>query len=307
MIKVGVVGIGSMGRNHARIYSELEDVELMGVSDIDENKLKLMKINNVPKTFLDYKDLAEEKPDAVSIAVPTSKHKEVAVYFCEKGIHCLIEKPIASNIEDALKIATASVDNKVKVAIGHIENFNPSVTTLKRIIKSGQLGDILSISAKRFGPFVPRVTDVGIVVDSMTHDIAVVMYLLEQDPKFIFSRIKGIKNLKGDCAVVVLDFENNVTTVLEANWFTPHQVRELSVIGTNGIANLNYMEQTLEIFDKDQKIIPKIEKKEPLRIEIEDFINSIKNDEEPLVDCFEGIQILKVAKEAEKQYYDSIE
>ncbi len=306
MLRVGVVGIGSMGKNHVRIYSEMEGVKLVGIADPDQNKLKLLSFkHNIEKIFDNYKDLEKEKLDAVSIVVPTSLHKDVAVYFCEKGVHCLIEKPIASTVDDAISILKSSSKSKAKVAIGHIENFNPSVTTMKKIIKSGQLGDILSISAKRFGPFVPRITDVGIVVDSMTHDIAVCMFLLDEDPKAICSRVKGIQNLKGDFAVVIMDF-TNTTAILESNWFTPHQVRELSIIGTKGIANLNYIDQTIEIFDKDQKIIPKIEKKEPLRIEIEDFIRCIINDDEPLVDAFEGIEILRAAVEAEKQYYDSI-
>ena len=301
MIRVGVVGVGEMGQNHVRVYNEMEDIDLVGIADVNERKVKEIANQHKAKAFTDYKDLLREDLNAVSIAVPTVLHKMVALDFIREGVNCLIEKPIASNIEDAKEILREAEKNDVKLAIGHIERFNPAVTKLKEIMENGILGKMLLISTRRVGPFVPRITDVGIIVDLATHDIDVVRYLVGKEAVNIFAKSGGIKNKKGDHAIVILDF-GDVSASIEVNWFTPHKVRSLVATGTEGIAYLDYLKQEVEIYNSDWKMIPKIEKKEPLKVELEYFLECVKMDKEPLVNGYEGLKVLEIATKAENYH-----
>ena len=301
MIRVGVVGVGEMGQHHVRIYNEIEDADLVGITDVNERRVKETAKQYKTKAFIDYKDLLKEDLDAVSIVVPSQLHKRAALEFIREGVNCLIEKPIATNIEDAKEIIKEAETNNVKLAIGHIERFNPAVMKLKEIIENGILGKMLLISTRRVGPFVPRITDVGIIVDSATHDIDVVRYLLGKEPIGIFAKSGWIKNKKGDHAIVLLDF-GNVSASIEVNWFTPHKVRTLVATGTEGIAYLDYLKQKVIIYNSDWKMIPKIENKEPLKVELEHFLGYVKNNKEPLVDGYEGLKVLEIAIKAERNH-----
>lgn len=299
MLKVAVIGIGVMGKNHARIYNQMENVELVGVADIDNSLFD--KFSHITKFYTSYEDmLRREKPDAVSIAAPTSKHREVAIYCIEKGVHCLIEKPIAATAEDARKILNCAYKQKIKIMGGHIENYNPAVKKLKKIIDDHLLGDILSITTRRVGPFAERVKDIGIVLDIGSHDIGVIQYLLEKTPIEIYSKIGRRKNKKGDYAVLVLDYENLLATV-ELNWYTPKKIRTLTVTGSKGIAYLDYQTQEIEILDANWRMIPDIPKEEPLAVELRHFIDCIINNKKPITDGEMSYKILKLALEAEKE------
>ena len=301
MIRTGVVGIGEMGQNHVRVYNEMENADLVGIADVNERRVKEIANQHKTKAFTDYKDLLKEDLDAVTIAVPTILHKKVALDFIKEGVNCLIEKPIASNIEDAKEIIREAEKNTVKLAIGHIERFNPAVTKLKEIIENGILGKMLLISTRRVGPFVPRITDVGIIVDLATHDIDVVRYLVRKEAVNIFAKSGGIKNKKGDHAIVILDF-GDVSASIEVNWFTPHKVRSLVATGTGGIAYLDYLKQEVVIYNSEWKMIPKIERKEPLKVELEHFLECMKMDKEPMVNGYEGLKVLELAIKAENDH-----
>ena len=299
MLRVGVIGVGTMGKNHARVYNEMENADLVGIADVNERRVKEIANQHKTKAFTDYKDLLDEDLDAVSIAVPTVFHKKVALDFIKEGVNCLIEKPIAINIEDAKEIIRETEKNNVKLAIGHIERFNPAVTKLKEIIEKGILGKMLLISTRRVGPSVPRIKDVGIIVDLATHDIDVVRYLIGEEPVNIFAKSGGIKNKKGDYAIVLLDF-GDVSASIEVNWFTPHKVRSLVATGTEGIAYLDYLKQEVIIYNSEWEMIPKIERKEPLKVELEHFLECVKEDKEPRVNGYEGLKVLEIAIKAER-------
>ncbi|MCK4733928.1 MAG: Gfo/Idh/MocA family oxidoreductase [Methanophagales archaeon] len=301
MIRVGVVGVGEMGEHHVRVYNEIEDTDLVGIGDVNDRRVKDIADQYRTKAFTDYKDLLREDLNAVSIAVPTILHKKVAIDFIREGVNCLIEKPIASSIEDAREIIKEAEKNNAKLAIGHIERFNPAVMKLKEIIEKGILGKMLLISTRRVGPFVPRITDVGIIVDSATHDIDVIRYLVGKEPVNIFVKSGGIKNKKGDHAIVVLDF-GDVSASIEVNWFTPHKVRSLVATGTEGIAYLDYLKQEVVIYNSEWKMIPKIERKEPLKVELEHFLECLKNNKKPLVSGYEGLKVLEIAIKAENYH-----
>ena len=292
MLKVGVVGLGVMGRNHARIYSQLK-CNLVGVADIDPTRAQEIGEKFNASYYDDYHQLLS-KVEAVSIAVPTSLHHTVAMDFLKAGIHCLVEKPIAFSLDEASEMIEAAEKNHVNLAIGQIERFNPAVIRLKQIIGEGTLGKLLTISTRRVGPYSSRIRDVGVVIDSATHDIGVARYLIGKEPIGVFSRVGKFKHLKEDYALILLDFADT-SVCIEVNWFTPHKVRTLVATGSKGIAYLDYINQTVSLQNSNEFKSEDIHKVEPLKLEIEDFLKSIIQRSKPTVNGIEGLEILKIA------------
>lgn len=302
MLKVGVVGIGAMCQHHARIYSHL-GCELVGVADTNAERAKELAEKYHVKYYYDYKELLTSV-DAVSIAVPTSLHRKVAMDFLKNGVHCLVEKPIAVSLKQADDMIKEAEAQNVNLAIGHIERFNPAVVKLKQIIDAGTIGKLLIISTRRVGPSASRIRDVGIVIDSATHDIGVIKYLVNKEPSMVFSRVGSLKHAKEDHAVIVLDFKD-IVACIEVNWFTPQKIRTLVATGSEGIAYLDYIEQTLNILNSHGTVGIDITKAEPLKLELEDFLNSIADKRQPAVNGIEGKAILNIALQSDhNNYYD---
>jgi len=300
MLKLGVVGLGAMGQHHARLYSQL-GCRLVAVADADPARAQEIGSRYAAGYYTDYHDLLG-KVDAVSIAVPTTLHHRVAMDFLNNGVHCLVEKPIAFSLKESADMIRAAEKNGVKLAVGHIERFNPAVLRLKRVMDSGTLGQPLIISTRRVGPFVPRIRDVGVVIDSATHDIGVVKYLVGKEPVCMFSRVGRLRHAREDHAVIVLDFDGT-TACIEVNWFTPQKVRTLVATGSEGIAYLDYIEQKLVVHNSHLVEDEHVQKVEPLKIEIEDFLDSIRENRSPAVDGAEGQAVLRIALESSRNNF----
>lgn len=295
MIKVGVVGLGSMGQHHARVYSRL-NCKLAGVADADPQRAKELGEKYDTMYYSDYHELLS-RVEAVSIAVPTILHRKVAMDFLKEGIHCLVEKPIAFDLDEAAEMLEEADRNRVNLAVGHVEQFNPAVVKLKQIVDDGVLGKLLIISTRRVGPSVPRITDVGVVVDWATHDIGVTKYLIGREPVSVFSRVGSLRHAKEDYAILVLDFEGTAACI-EVNWFTPQKGRTLVATGSEGVAYLDYIAQSVMVQNSKEGQAIQVEKIEPLKLELEDFLNSIEGRKKPLVDGGEGMSILKISLES---------
>ncbi len=307
MLKVGVVGLGAMGQHHARLYSQFQNqkapagVELVGVADTDPVRAREIGDKYHVPFYSNYHDLVS-RVDAVSIAVPTTLHYNVAMDFLSAGVHCLVEKPICFSLEESEEMIETAEARRVNLAVGHIERFNPAVVRLKKVIDAGTLGQLLIISTRRVGPSVPRIRDVGVVIDSATHDIGVVRYLIGQEPLSVFSRVGSLKHAKEDYGIIVLDF-GRTTASIEVNWFTPHKVRTLVATGSEGIAYLDYIEQKLIVHNSHIVEMQDIEKSEPLMLEISDFVESIVQGRQPGVNGAEGQAVLKIALESSRNNY----
>jgi len=294
-LKAGVIGVGAMGKNHARLYSELPGVQLVGVADANEASGASVARNYDCKLYTDYHDLLAEELDIVSIVVPTTLHKQVAIDAIKKGMNVLVEKPIADTVEHADEIIKAARKRAVKLMVGHVERFNPAVMKLKELIDSGLLGKVVSISAKRVGPYNPRIRDVGIILDLGTHDIDIMSYLYGEKIKEVYASAGTVVHSHEDHAIITLNFRNGSSGVIDTNWLTPHKVRNLTVIGSQGIAEVDCIEQTLRIFDREWIRDAKIEKGEPLKLELMHFIECVRRDTKPLVSGEEGRHALEVA------------
>lgn len=294
-LRAGVIGVGAMGKNHARLYYELPGVELIGVADTNETLAASIAQSYGCKPYADYHDLLDENLDALSIAVPTTLHKKATLDAIQRGISVLVEKPIADTIENADEIIEAARQKRVKLMVGHVERFNPAITKLKELIDNGLLGNVVSISAKRVGPYSPRIRDVGIVLDLGTHDIDIMSYLYGEKIKEVYASAGTVVHSHEDHAIITLNFSSGSSGVIDTNWLTPHKVRNLTVIGSQGIAEVDCIEETLRIFDQEWVRDAKIEKEEPLKLELLHFIGCVQNDKEPLVSGEEGKHALEVA------------
>ncbi|MEM5812374.1 MAG: Gfo/Idh/MocA family oxidoreductase [Candidatus Aenigmatarchaeota archaeon] len=319
MIKVGVIGVGNMGKHHARIYSELKDCKLVAVSDIDESKGREIANQHKCLYYKNFREMLKEEIDAVSIAVPTIFHKEIAVECINSGKHVLIEKPIADTIENANEIIKAAKKNGIKLAVGHIERFNPAVRKLKEIVENGELGKITTIVARRVGVFPPQIKDANVIIDLAVHDLDILNYLIGKYPTRIHAEAgKALINKREDYADILLKYDGT-NAFIQVNWITPVKIRSLAVTGTKGYAELNYVTQNLifykskyernfETFDDIVKFAEpeivkvNVKKSEPLKEELNDFISSIKNNREPLVTGDDGLKALEIALEIVKSY-----
>jgi len=296
-MKVGVIGVGNMGRHHPRVYREL-GAELVGIADTDLEKAQEIATRYGTRAYADYKDLLDQGLDAVSVAVPTAKHREVALEAINRGINLLVEKPIADSLASGREIINAADARGVKLMVGHIERYNPAVQKLKQLIDEGVLGKLIILSARRVGPFVPRISDVGIILDLAIHDIDVIRYLIGGECTSIFARSTRLKNVKGDAAVMLMAFDE-VSAFIEVNWYTPYRLRTLTVTGTEGTASMDYQKQEIEIDNSDGHMVLKLNPMEPLRNELEHFLDCVENDKEPLTSGPDALKVLEIALKAE--------
>ena len=298
-VRVAVIGVGAMGYHHARILHQLQqqgEAELVAVADRDQKRAEKVAEEFHTKPYTDYHKVIHEDPDAVTIALPTSLHAEAATYFAKNKIHILVEKPIADTIENAKKIIEAARENNVILMVGHVERFNPAVQKLREIIASGELGEIVAISAKRVGPLPPRIKDVGVITDLAVHDIDVIRYITSAEITEVYARARNTINPTGleDAAIIMLTLTNNAYAVIETNWLTPYKLRRLTVTGTKAIAELDYIKQTLNIYKKDRRVEALIDREEPLKRELSHFIECVRTRKQPLVTGEDGLKALQV-------------
>src|SRR5712691_6663070 len=315
-IKVAVIGAGSMGMNHLRVLREFneEQVELVGVAEPYEPNLQHAISRFHIAGFTDYHQMVEQThPDLVAVVVPTHLHFEVASYLLDRGINVLLEKPMASTIEEADTLIQLAHLRAAKLAIGHVERFNPAIIEVKRHLVAGELGRVFHLHARRLGPFPPRIRDVGVTLDLATHDIDVMRYLADAEVEHVYSETqRHIHTRHEDLLLGVLRFTNQAIGVLDVNWLTPTKVRELSITGEKGMYLINYLTQDVYFYENDYTTTSwdalrsltgvsegtmtrlKIQKAEPLRLEYEDVIAALLNDTIPTVTGEDGVAVLKV-------------
>jgi UDP-N-acetylglucosamine 3-dehydrogenase len=304
LIRVGVIGTGAMGQNHVRIYSEMEGVKLAGISDVDQKRVEAMATQFKTKAFTDYKKMLAEGLDAVSVVVPTKLHTQVVLDALDMGTHILVEKPIADTAENAeLLIAAAKKAGKI-LMVGHIERFNPAVIKLKEIIDSGTLGKIVSISTKRVGPYNPRIRDVGVILDIGVHDIDVISYLYGKKINSVYAIAGADIHSFEDHASIILRMDHNFAGVVETNWLTPHKVRQLTAIGVKGVAYLDYINQTVQLHDNEWIRKAKVEPSEPLKNELNYFVDCVAKGKDPKPCGEDGKHALEVAMAAIRSYQE---
>ena len=315
MLRAAVIGVGAMGGNHARVYNELEGVELAAVADADIQRGESVGRRFKVPVYGDYREMLErENLDLVSVAVPTSLHHPVTLEAIARGIHVLVEKPIASTVEQAQEMIERARQRNLHLAVGHIERFNPAVIELKRRLAQGELGRVFLIHARRMGPFPERIQDMGVVIDLAAHDIDIMFYLLDSPVERVYAEtMRQVHTALEDLLAGLVRFQNGALGVLDTNRLTPTKVRELAVTGERGMFLVNYLTQDLYFYENtyaagnwDNLGILKgvgegnmvrlaIARKEPLRAELEDFVRAVRDGRRPAVSGEDGLRVLELA------------
>ena len=324
MLNVGVIGVGSMGQNHARVYSEIAN--LVAVSDNDAQAAETISSRFNIKGFNDYRELLKfDNMDAVSIATPTNTHFEVGMAAINAGKHVLMEKPFTATIDEGKRLIQAAREQNLTIAVGQIERHNPVVRFTKDMLRKKNFGELISIGSRRVSSFPARIKDVGVIMDLGIHDIDVMRYLVGLKIASVYS-LAGINQIKvnkefEDHANILVQFKDNETEIpgfIEINWLTPMKVRKVSLTCSKNFVEIDYMTQSLEVsssmvMDYDisnlyylpQKYdIRKISIKpeEPLKNELHDFLSAITNSTEPLVTGEDGLETLRIAQAAVESY-----
>ncbi|NQT90661.1 MAG: Gfo/Idh/MocA family oxidoreductase [Candidatus Omnitrophica bacterium] len=303
-LKVGVVGVGALGSIHARIYSELESVELVGICDIDKGRLRDTQDKLGVEGHTDYRKLIGHV-DAVSVVVPTNLHFPISKDLLKAGVHLLIEKPITETVEQADELLEIAGANKLALAVGHIERFNAAIEAIQRL-----KGDIKFIECHRLGPFAPRIKDVGVVLDLMIHDIDIILGLVRSPVKSIEAVGVKILSKNEDIANARISFENGAVCNITASRVTAYTMRKIRMFQPNAYISLDYVKQDAVIYKKQLgRIVSEqidIKKEKPLQKEIASFVECVRSGKKPLVSGEDGRQALSVATEILKKINEAI-
>ncbi|MBI4335053.1 MAG: Gfo/Idh/MocA family oxidoreductase, partial [Candidatus Omnitrophica bacterium] len=281
MVKVAVVGVGHLGSIHARIYSQLKGVELAGICDIDEARARKIAREFHTACFSDYRGLIG-KVDAASIAVPTELHHEISKRMLESDVDLLIEKPVTKTIQEADELLKIAKEKNLILQVGHVERFNSAFMAVEKIINSP-----IFIECHRLGPYKQRSIDIGVVLDLMIHDIDIILGLVKDEIREVEAIGASVLSDNEDIANVRLKFKNGAICNLTASRITNKTMRKIRVFQKDAYISLDYFKPACVVYRMVNKKITyqniKIKREEPLKLELEAFINCVRTREKPLV------------------------
>jgi predicted dehydrogenase len=297
-VRVGIIGVGIMGYNHARVLAELPDVELVGVADPDRSQAMLVANMIGCDAVADHKTLIGLGIDAAVIAAPTHLHHPIALDCISAGLHVLVEKPIAPSVEEGRQIVAAARRAGVMLMVGHVERFNPSVQSIKQALEGEQ---ILSIAITRVGPFPPRMSNVGVVIDLAVHDIDLIRWFTESDIVEVQPQLSSARASREDIALLQFRTASGVLAHINTNWLTPFKARTVHVATQEKYVIGDLLtRQVTECFGFQQDGSYSMRHlsvghAEPLRAELIAFIDAIRTGRPPAVSGEEGVASLEVA------------
>ena len=298
-LRAGVAGSGSMGRNHARCYSLIQEVELAAVYDADLKRAQAVAEEFGAKAVDSLEALAEAC-DLASVAVPTIAHLEVGGELMRRGLHVLMEKPIAPSVEEAKQLVELAEERDRILQIGHIERFNPVMRELE-----AKLNHPKFIESHRLSPFPNRSIDIGVVLDLMIHDLEIILHLVKSPVASIDAVGVPVLMESEDIANARLRFENGCVANVTASRISPERLRKIRVFQDDGYLSLDYQEQSGEMFWKEggaiQKATVEVEKDEPLKLELAAFVESVQDGKTPAVTGKQGADALAIALEIKRQ------
>lgn len=299
---VAVVGTGFWGKNHARVYRELEETDLLAVCDIDAGRARAVADQFGAKSYTSVRRmLKNEEIKAVSICTWSTSLARVATEAANAGKHVLVEKPMAASVRQAEKLLEAAKKNHVHLTVGFLMRFIPGLQQMKKAVEENRIGELVSATAKRVSQWPERIGDVGVVKDMAIHDIDVMLYLFNKDPVAVYAKTGSMRNKKfEDYAQIMLTFEDQRTAFIESNWLTPYKTRILIATGSEAIMSLDYITQELRIEDAKQTVQPRYPTTEPLKLELRHFANCVLGKEKPLITGLDGLRALRIAESALK-------
>src|SRR6267143_1129538 len=298
-LRVGVVGVGHIGSNHARLYSQISSADFTAIYDVD-----LARANAIAKKYgaTVTKSLHEfaELVDAASVSTPTSSHHQIALALLRRGKHLLIEKPIAENPQHATELAELAARNQLILQVGHVERFNPVLSALEARLTHPRF-----IEAHRLSSYPNRSTDIGVVLDLMIHDLEIILHLVRSPVQNIDAVGVPVLSKGEDIANARIRFENGCTANITSSRISPERMRKIRVFQEDAYLSLDYQNQSGEIYRRANGRITRdkvaIEREEPLKGQLTSFVECARTGREPRVSGFKAIAALELAVEITKQ------
>ena len=281
-LKVGVIGVGNWGCNHARVYSELVETELVAICDVNEQRARSVAQRYGTRCYTSLDEfLSRSGVEAVSVVTPIRLLSEVAEKALESGKHVLVEKPMALKVEDAERLIEIADRNGLHLQVGFIMRFHPVVQSAKAAISKKRLGDLLCVDSKRLSKRPDYMRDTGVTFDLAIHDIDVLRYLTRQEVRRVYAKAYFLNGVD-ESVEAMLELEG-ATAVVEANGLTPKKVRLLSVTGTEGYLSGDYEKMSLKLYKEDAEYdLVRLPAEEPLKLELRNFARSCMGREDPL-------------------------
>lgn len=324
MLKAGVIGCGYWGPNLIRNFQQLAGSEVKRVADLDSDRLEHMKrLYPSVKTTTDYRDIiTDPEIDIVAVATPVKTHYRFASEALSAGKHVFVEKPIAASVSESRELIALAEKNQQKLMVGHTFLYTVAVRKMKEVIDSGELGKIYYISTQRLNLGLFQ-NDINVIWDLAPHDISIILYLLGKEPLSVSAHgTSHINPLIEDVAVVTLRFPENLMAIIHVSWLDPDKIRRITVVGSKKMMVYDDVQPTekIKIYDKGIEkpkhydtfaefhysykygdiIIPNISGAEPLRTELNHFIDCIVNDKEPLSNGKNGLDVVKILEATQK-------
>src|SRR5256712_3704671 len=298
-IKVGVIGVGSLGQHHARVFAELAGARLVGVADVDRPRAIAIAGRHGCRAVTDYRELLPDV-EAVSVVTPTLLHHVIARTCLAAGRHVLVEKPLAATVAEARDLVAAAADRGVTLQVGHIERFNAAFRATRGAIKEPTL-----IECRRWAPFTPRGADVDVVLDLMIHDLDIVLSVLASEVQTVEAQGVSLVSSTTDVAHARVLFDTGCTAIFSASRVAEAKVRELRFYEPESFLVVDLLEQTARIGRRiigpegDAKIIAQLirgDRQEALKLELQAFLESVRQRTPPLVSGKDGVAALRLAE-----------
>jgi UDP-N-acetylglucosamine 3-dehydrogenase len=298
VVRVGVVGVGVMGGNHARVFAGLPGVDLVGIADPNRKQADVIARAVGCAATADIDELLDLNVDAVTIAAPTDLHREIALTCIDRGVHVLVEKPIASSVSEGREIISAARRAGVTLMVGHVERFNPAVEAIKEALRNE---DILSIAITRVGPFPPRMSNIGIVIDLAVHDIDLIRWFTNSEIIEVQPQLSSAMAEREDIALLQFRTESGVLAHINTNWLTPFKARNVTIATRRKYVMGDLLtRQVTEFFgfQPDGSYSMRhlsVGHAEPLRSELLAFLHAVRSGSAPAVTGEQGVASLEIA------------
>ncbi|HOE11873.1 MAG TPA: Gfo/Idh/MocA family oxidoreductase [bacterium] len=298
VVKVAVIGAGSLGQHHARVYAEHPDAQLAGIVDVDRARAEEIASKYRTRFCASIDEL--DSVDAASVVVPTEQHFSVASRLLERGVHCLVEKPMTLSTEDGEALCRLAEEKNLILQVGHIERFNPAVMALNEVLENP-----LFIEAHRLGPPAPRVKDIGVVMDLMIHDLDLILALVKSEVVTLDAIGVPVLTPKEDIANARLRFASGCIANVTASRITVGRQRKIRIFQPNAYLSLDYLAPSLEVYRKAEDGDGKprieyeqvhIESREPLETELSSFLEAVRGEHPPVVNGRDGLRALHLAE-----------
>jgi len=295
---VAVVGTGFWGRNHARVFKELAETDLLAICDMDAERAKNVAGQFGVRSYTSTERMLKDKNiEAVSVCTWSTSLAKETLKALKAGKHVLVEKPMAANVKQAETLLKTAEKEGLHLTVGFLMRFIPGLQRIRNAVEEKILGEPVCATAKRVGQWPERIGDVGVVKDTAIHDLDVMRYIFSEDPVAVYAKTGSITHRKfEDYAQIMLAFKGGKSAFIESNWLTPYKTRIFMITGSEAIMKLDYITQELTIENARETVQPRYIMQEPLKLELRHFAKCINEKEKPIVTGEDGLKALRIAE-----------